>query len=218
MKALDILLGCEESQEGAKAWRALGHNAFSCDVLPCSGGRPEWHLQMDVFQAIKLKKWHCGIFFPDCTFLTGAAEWAYKDQPPLKSGKLVGAPRRQARADAYEFFMALWNCEIESIGIENPVGIMSTYFRKPDQIVQPWYFGDDASKKTCIWVKNLPLLTDTNRLPGDTKTRRANQTPSGQNNLGPSTDRAKIRSKSYPGIMNAMAVQYSKYLLDRLQP
>lgn len=117
MKALDILLGCEESQEGAKAWRALGHNAFSCDVLPCSGGHPEWHLQMDVFEAIKLKKWHCGIFFPDCTFLTNSAAWAYKDQPPLKSGKLVGAPRRRAREQAHKFVRAIYDCEIESVAI-----------------------------------------------------------------------------------------------------
>ena len=97
---------------------------------------------------------------------------------------------------------------IERIAIENPVSVISSRIRKPDQVVQPWYFGDDASKKTCLWLKNLPPLVDTNRLPGDAKTRRGNQTPSGQNKLGPSADRWKERSKTYPGIAAAMAAQW----------
>lgn len=160
-----ILVGCEESQEVCKAFRALGHEAYSCDVKPCSGGHPEWHLQMDVFEAIKLKNWEVGIFFPDCTFLTCSAEWAYKDQPPLKSGKLVGEPRREARKKAIDFFMRLVNCGIEKIAMENPIGRMSTEYRKPDQIIQPYQFGEDASKATCLWLKNLPLLVSTEYFP-----------------------------------------------------
>ena len=94
---MQILVGCEESQAVTIAFREKGHEAFSCDLKPCSGGHPEWHLQMDVFEAIKLRPWDMGIFFPDCTFLTCSAEWAYKDQPELRSGKLVGADRRKAR-------------------------------------------------------------------------------------------------------------------------
>jgi hypothetical protein len=100
------------------------------------------------------------------------------------------------------------NASIKRIVIENPVSIISSRVRKPDQIVQPWWFGDDASKKTCLWLKNLPLLTPTNKLDGDNKTRRGNQTISGQNKLPPSKDRWKIRSKTYQGIADAMATQW----------
>lgn len=219
-----VLIGCEESQEVCKAFRALGVEAYSCDLQPCSGGHPEWHLQCDVFTAIKggtlttqagttvtVTRGAAAIYFPDCTFLTCSAEWAYKDQPPLKSGKLTGEARRQARARAIEFVKALW-ASGERVSIENPVGVLSTAWMKPTQIIQPWHFGDDASKKTCLWLKGLPKLKESGRLPGDNLTRRANQTPSGQNKLGPSDDRAKIRSKTYPGIAAAMATQWTEYL------
>jgi hypothetical protein len=114
----------------------------------------------------------------------------------------------QLTEDAMEFVRLLMNAPIERIALENPVSIISTRIRKPDQVVQPWWFGDDASKKTCLWLKNLPLLTPTDKLPGDNKTRRANQTPSGQNKLGPSDDRWKERSKTYQGIADAMAEQW----------
>jgi len=127
---------------------------------------------MDVFKAIAggllvtesgelvvIDKWNMGIFFPDCTYLTISANKWYKDQPPRKSGTLVGAARREARGKAFEFFMALWNCGIERIAMENPVGIMSSYFRKPDQIIQPWMFGHGETKATCIWLKRLPVLS-----------------------------------------------------------
>lgn len=220
-----VLVGCEESQAVTLAFRALGHEAYSCDLKPCSGGHPEWHFQRDVFQVIAggllrtqdgqpilVYPWHMGIFFPDCTYLTCSAEWAYKEGPyhqKLKPGTLTGGKRRLARTLAINFFMTLYNCGIEKIAIENPVGVMSRVFRKPDQVIQPWYFGDDASKKTCLWLRNLPPLVETDRLPGDHKTRRANQTPGGQNKLPPSDKRAELRSKTYPGIANAMAAQWS---------
>jgi len=114
----------------------------------------------------------------------------------------------QLTEDALDFVRLLMNAPINRICIENPVSVISTRIRKPDQVVQPWWFGDDASKKTCLWLKNLPLLEPTNKLPGDNKTRRANQTASGQNKLGPSPDRWKIRSATYPGFAKAMADQW----------
>lgn len=210
---LKILVGCEESQAVTIELRKLGHEAYSCDLLPCSGGHPEWHLQMDVFEAIKIKDWDMGIFFPDCTFLTISAEWCYKEQPPLKSGKLVGQARKEARVKAIQFFVDLYNCEIPKIAIENPIGVISSQFRKPDQIIQPWQFGDNASKATCLWLKNLPLLKPTNEYPPriiNGKKRWGNQTDSGQNKLPPSKNRAMLRSKTYPGIAQAIATQFTQ--------
>lgn len=240
---MKILLGCEKTQEVCKAFRERGHEAYSCDIKPCSGGHPEWHLQMDVFKAIGLRAWDMAIFFPDCTYLTCSAEWAYKEGPyhqKVKPRTLVGKERIKARGEAFEFFMALWNCGIPKISMENPVGIMSRYFRKPDQIIHPYEFGNDASKATCLWLKNLPILKKNNdyfilprticskcstvqMLPGHVKIslrdgcikcgskvrpRWGNQTDSGQNKLSPSDIRAEIRSKTYPGIAQAMAEQW----------
>jgi hypothetical protein len=116
----------------------------------------------------------------------------------------------QLTENALDFVRQLMNAPIERIAIENPVSVISTRVRKPDQIVQPWWFGHDASKKTCLWLKNLPLLASTKMLLGDAKTRRANQTASGQNKLPPSKDRWKIRSATYQGIAEAMAEQWGK--------
>lgn len=231
---MNALFGCEESQEVCKAFRKLGHEAFSCDLKPCSGGHPEWHLQMDIFEAIKLKKWDLAVFFPDCTYLTCSAEWAYTDGPyhqKVKPGTLTGEARRLARQQAKDFFMNLWNCGIDRIAIENPVGVMSSYFRKPDQVIHPNYFGDSASKSTCLWLKNLPklfhakhkdLFNDTiTHIKGRTikgKERWANQTDSGQNKLTPSDNRAELRSKTYPGIAAAMAQQWGQEIKRIIQP
>ena len=197
---MKILLGCEESQEVCKAFRELGHEAYSNDTEECSGGHPEWHLQMDVFEAIRSRKWDMAIFFPPCTYLTISANKWYKDQPARKSGTLVGAERRMAREDAVDFFMKLYNCEIPKVGIENPIGIMSTRFRKPDQVLQPWMFGHGETKATCLWLKNLPLLIPTNIVEG--RHQRIHLLPK-------TKDRAKIRSKTYSGIANAMANQWN---------
>ena len=197
---MKILLGCEESQAVCKAFRARGHEAYSCDIQECSGGHPEWHLQMDVFQAIKLKDWDMGVFFPDCTYLTISANKWYKDQLPRKSGVLVGAERRAAREDAIGFFMRLWNCKIPKIGIENPIGVMSTRFKKPDQVLQPWMFGHGETKATCLWLRGLPKLTPTNIVEG--REQRLHK-------LSKTSDRAKIRSKTFQGIAEALAAQWS---------
>lgn len=236
-----IILGCEESQAVCLEFRKRGHMAFSCDLLPCSGGHPEWHLQMDVFKAIaggmlvtqsgelvEIKRWDMGIFFPTCTYLTGSANGWLKDQPPLKSGALVGAKRREAREKAVQFFMDLVNCGIESIAVENPVGIMSTRYREPDQIIQPYFFGDEARKGTCLWLKNLPKLFHaktpdlfntkvTHVSQGESiefisKKGKKKRQPAWYANAKQGTDlqtRSIARSKFFPGIARAMAEQWS---------
>jgi len=196
---MDIIVGCEESQAVTIELRKRGHNAFSCDLRECSGGYPEWHLKMDVFEAIKLRKWDAGIFFPDCTYLTVSANKWYKDQPSRKSGTLVGAERREAREKAIEFFMNLYNCEIPLVSIENPIGVMSSRFRKPDQVLQPWMFGHGETKATCLWLKGLPKLTPTDIVEG--RHQRMHLLPK-------TKDRAKLRSKTYRGIAQAIATQW----------
>jgi len=198
---MKILLGCEESQSVCIEFRKLGHEAYSCDLQECSGGHPEWHLQMDVFEAIKSKKWDMGIFFPTCTYLTVSANKWYKDQPARKSGTLVGAERRAAREDAIDFFMRLYNCDIPKVGIENPIGCMSSRFRRPDQILQPWMCGHGETKATCLWLRGLPKLVPTDVVEG--REQRLHYLPK-------TVDRAKFRSKTYPGIARAMAEQWSK--------
>lgn len=215
---LSILVGCEESQAVCIELRKLGHEAFSCDLQECSGGHPEWHLQMDVFEAIKLKRWDAAIFFPDCTYLTNTANKWYKDQPKRKSGALVGSERREARRKAINFAIRLFNCEIPKIAMENPIGILSTEFRKPNQIVQPFQFGHAERKSTCLWLKGLPKLKPTNVVePVVYVAAGKNYSPTHYNSkrslnrldcLPPGKERSKLRSKTYPGIAKAMAVQW----------
>jgi len=196
-----VLIGCEESQAVCISFRELGHEAYSCDLLPCSGGHPEWHLQMDVFEAIASREWDMMIAFPTCTYLTISANKWYKDQPERKSGTLVGDARREARREAIKFFMSLWNCGIPKIALENPIGVMSSEFRKPDQVLQPWMFGHGETKATCLWLKGLQKLIPTDVVEG--REQRLHL-------LTPSADRAKIRSKTFPGIAAAMADQWGK--------
>ena len=199
-KDAKILIGCEESQTVCQAFRDLGfYNTFSCDLTPTSGKHPEWHLQMDVFEAIELKDWDIGIFFPTCTYLTISANKWYKDQPERKSGTLVGKERRNAREEAVEFFMKLYNCKIPKVCLENPIGVMSSRFRKPNQVLQPWMFGHGETKATCLWMRGLPNLKPTNIVDG--REQRLHR-------LSPEKDRAKLRSKTFPGIAKAMAEQF----------
>jgi hypothetical protein len=196
---LNILVGCEESQAVCIQLRKIGHIAYSCDLRECSGGHPEWHLKMDIFEAINLKKWDAAIFFPPCTYLTNSANRWYKDQPPRKSGTLVGEERRKARIEAIKFFMSLYNCGISKIAIENPIGVMSRVFRKPDQVIQPWMFGHGETKATCLWLKNLPKLTPTNIVDGREQKMF---------NLPKTKDRAILRAKTYLGVAQAMSNQW----------
>lgn len=185
---MKILVACEESQAVTKELRRLGHEAYSCDLLECSGGHPEWHLQQDVIPLLK-EKWDMIIAFPPCTHLavSGARYFAQK--------RADG--RQQSGID---FFMKFANADCSRIAIENPVGIMSSHWRKPDQIIQPWQFGHGETKATCLWLKGLPLLTPTQIVDG--REQRIWK-------MSPGPDRAKERSKTYPGIAKAMAEQWA---------
>ena len=147
---MKILVACEESQAVTKELRKLGHQAFSCDILPCSGGHPEWHIQGDVLEQLD-KGWDMLIAFPPCTHLavSGARHFAKK----------IADGRQQQGID---FFMKMVNAPIPKKAIENPIGIMSTKYRKPNQIIQPWQYGDKAQKSTCLWLEGLPNLIPTN--------------------------------------------------------
>lgn len=225
--AVRILIGCETSGMVREAFRALGHDAYSADLLPSDDGSPfhvqcdhELHL-LDIAQD-RRRKWDCFIVHPPCTYLTLSAAWAFKDGPyhqKVKPGTLVGADRREARERAIQFVRALWGLPIERKAIENPRGFLSTMWKPFTQEIQPYQFGADASKGTCLWLQNLPILRPTQYVEprivewpkgsGKLVKRWSNQTDSGQNNLTPSGDRWKPRSKTYPGIARAMAEQWS---------
>lgn len=186
---MNILIACEESQEVCKAFRAKGHNAWSCDLLPCSGGHPEWHLQEDVLHVLSRKEsFDMVIAFPPCTDLAvSGARWFKEKQ------------QRGEQQRSIEFFMQFTRLYHGKVAIENPIGIMSTHYRKPDQIIHPWQFGHGETKATCLWLKGLPLLKPTNIVEG--REQRIGKLP-------PSEDRAKLRSKTYLGIAQAMADQW----------
>jgi len=203
---MKILLACEESQEVCKRFRALGHEAYSCDILPCSGGHPEWHIQGDVLPLLE-QEWDMIIAFPPCTHLavSGAAHFAKKR-----------ADGRQQ--EGIDFFMKFANAKCDKIAIENPIGIMSKLWRKPDQIIQPWQFGDKYQKSTCLWLKGLPKLTPTNIVEKgefkewvDPKTGKTKKQPMWffEALKLSKEERAKVRSKTFPGIADAMANQWS---------
>lgn len=220
MGPLKILVGCEESQAVTKEFRKLGHEAFSCDVLPCSGGHPEWHFQQNIFEVIEMG-WDMGIFFPPCTHLTvsGARHFEQKK-----------ADGRQQQG--IDFFMAMINAPINKIAVENPIGIMSGIYRKPDQIIQPFFFGDGFSKSTCLWLKNLPPLqhfkepdlfnSEITHVPisdnykewickkTGKKKRQASWYYEALLNAKTKEERSTIRSKTFPGIARAMAQQWGK--------
>ncbi|MCD8068504.1 MAG: hypothetical protein LUE87_06415 [Lachnospiraceae bacterium] len=182
-----VLVACEESQEVCKAFRAKGHEAYSCDIEPCSGGHPEWHLQCDATQLLKMP-WDMIIAFPPCTHLAVSGARYFEEK--IKDGR---------QQQGIDFFMIFVNADCDRIAIENPVGIMSTKFRKPDQIIQPWQFGHGETKKTCLWLKNLPLLQPTNIVDG--REQRIWK-------MSPGPERAKNRSKTFLGIARAMAEQW----------
>lgn len=191
-----VLVACEYSGRVRQAFRDLGHDAWSCDLLQ-SEDNSQHHIIGDVVELLN-DGWDLMIAHPPCTYLAvSGLHWNKRDPS-----------RQQKTEEALVFVRLLMDAPIQRIAVENPVSCISSRIRKPDQIIQPWWFGEDASKKTCLWLKNLPTLQPTNKLPGDDKTRRANQTPSGQNKLGPSPDRWKERSRTYLGIAQAMASQW----------
>ena len=211
-----VLLACEESQAVCKEFRKLGHEAYSCDIQECSGGYPEWHFKQDIFEVIEMG-WDIMIAFPPCTHLavSGAAHFEKK----RKDGR---------QQEGIDFFMKIVNAPIERIAIENPVGIMSNIYRKPDQVIHPYYFGDEAQKTTCLWLKNLPPLYH-NAKPNlfdqdithvgkgeffewvDKKTGKTKRQPKWYAEAFMHTkEHGKERSKTFPGIAKAMATQWGK--------
>ena len=200
---MNVLVACEYSGRVRDAFIAAGHNAWSCDLLPSE--RPGPHHCGDVTKILD-DGWDLLIAHPPCTYLcSSGARW-------------MSDPARQVKMEeALDFVRFLLDAPIEKIALENPVGIISTQIRKPDQYVHPYQFGDDAAKKTGLWLKNLPLLVPDPadyvepkliEYKGKTVKRWGNQSPCGANNLGPSADRWKERSRTYQGIADAMAAQW----------
>lgn len=212
-----VLIACEESQAVCVEFRKRGHEAFSCDILPCSGGHTEWHIQDDVLKHLN-DGWDMMIAFPPCTHL--ALSGAMHFEQKRKDGR---------QREGIDFFMSMINAPIEKIAVENPMGIMGKIYKRPSQIIQPYYFGDGARKTTCLWLKNLPLLyhngirnlfdeTITHVDQGDSfywtdsKTGKQKKQPlwyyEAWKNSKTKDERAKLRSKTFPGIARAMAEQW----------
>jgi len=230
---MKVLVACEESQAVCIAFRNKGHEAYSCDILPCSGGHSEWHIQNDVLRYIKpglvgdvffengdrkfIDFWDMMIAFPPCTYLTvTGARWMYN-----KDGS-INTERKKNQNDAIEFVKKLFYSNIEKVGIENPIGVLSTIWQKPTQIIQPYYFGDEAQKTTCLWLKNLPPLYHNGKpnLFDSNVTYVSNggsvQTSTGktfskwywETSKGKGSERQIRRSKTFPGIAKQMAEQW----------
>lgn len=190
---MKVLVACEESQTVCKALRAKGHEAYSNDILPCSGGHPEWHLQIDAFDAVKLRIWDLIIMHPPCTKIAVSGNRWYGENTPDFCDRL----------SAVNWTNMLWDlscCFCGKVALENPVGVLNRYgtFPKP-QYIQPWQFGHGETKKTGLWLRGLPPLQPTNIVEG--REQRIWKMP-------PSPDRAKNRSITYPGIAEAMAEQW----------
>lgn len=197
---MKVLVACEYSGKVRKAFECKGHKAISCDFLP-SDDASKNHYQGDVKDIIN-DEWDLLVAFPPCTYLCSSGlHWNKKYPDRIKKTQ-----------DALNFVLFLMQAPIQKIAIENPIGCISSVIRKPDQYIQPYDFGHDASKKTCLWLKNLPCLLPTKFVEPrivNGKKRWSNQTDSGQNRIGPSEYRWKIRSKTYTGIAQAMAEQWS---------
>jgi site-specific DNA-cytosine methylase len=202
---MKVLVACEESQEVTMAMRRLGIIAFSCDLQPTSGPRPDFHIQQDVKSVLDLESWYMIIAFPPCTHLASSgARWFKQKREDGRQQKAI------------DFFMLFANLDNPYVAIENPIGIMSTQWRKPDQIIHPWQFGHPEKKSTCLWLKGLPPLKPTNNVYDEMLTLPK----SVQNRIHympPSKNRSKLRSKTYRGIANAMAEQWGKLLLENQQ-
>jgi hypothetical protein len=193
---MKVLIACEYSGTVRDAFRALGHDAVSCDLLPSDAPGP--HYQGDVSDIIT-DGWDLMVAHPPCTYLCSSGLHWNKRRPE----------RAAKTEEALRFVEFLMNAPIPRIAIENPIGCISTRICKPDQTIQPWQFGHPESKATCLWLKGLPALTPTDVLPLPDTGRWQNQTASGQNKLAPSADRWKIRSTTYQGIADAMASQWT---------
>ncbi len=183
---MKVLIGCEFSGVVRDAFRELDHDAYSCDIIDDETDS-KYHIKDDILNVIPREKWDIGIFFPPCTYL-------------CVSGRRWFAQRKKEQADALDFIRQLMNCDIPSIAIENPIGVISSKIRKPDQIIQPWQFGHGEQKSTCLWLKNLPKLKPTNIVSGREKRIK---------NMSPGPNRSRERSRTYMGIAKAMAEQWT---------
>ena len=224
---MKVLVACEESQAVTKEFRALGHEAYSCDIIDCSGGHPEWHIKQDVLHLIGGNcefasmdgqlhsipgKWDMIIAFPPCTYLTVTGNrWFNVERYGEKA-----IQRQKDREESIKFFMAFANADCHRIAIENPIGVMSTAYRKPNQIIHPYMFGDPERKATCLWLKGLSELKPTNIIKPNIiayKNGKGTDSPWHINTMGlPKDERAKLRSKTFPGIAKAMAEQWGAFL------
>ena len=226
---MKILVACEESQAVTIELRKMGHDAYSGDIIECSGGHPEWHIQKDVLKVLRpthdgemdaisfwtmddeihiVEKWDMIIAFPPCTYLTVTGNrWFNVERYGEKARQ-----RQRDREDAIKFFMAFANAECDRIAIENPIGVMSSVYRKPNQIIHPYMFGDPARKATCLWLKGLPELEPTNIVEPviiKYKNGKGTDNPWHMDTMKlPREERAKARSKTFPGIAKAMAEQW----------
>lgn len=214
---IKVLIGCEESQAVLKEFRKLGVEAYSNDIIDCSGEFPQYHLKMDLFEAAKLDNWDLLIAFPPCTYLTVAGNGWIRNNPE----------RWQKQFKALKFVYNIMQLPINHIAVENPVGKISEYIRPPDQIIHPYYFGDSEMKRTCLWLTNLPkLIHSSDNTLFEDKTHVDKPTPTYIGKDGRKiyyvdalscNDRAKIRSKTFPGIARAMAKQWTEYILEKKQ-
>ena len=218
---MKVLIACEESQIVCKAFRERGHEAYSCDIQEPSGGHPEWHIHGDAIAALDggvittmdgkqhdVGKWDLLIAHPPCTYLTVTGNrWFNEERYGEKARQ-----RKELRNEAAIFFMSFINADVGKIAVENPIGYMSTVYQKPSQIIQPYMFGDPARKATCLWLKGLPKLTPTDIVePVVIHYQNGNGTdnPWHMDTLKlPPNERAKARSKTFPGIAAAMAEQW----------
>ena len=210
-----ILVACEESQAITKELRKLGHEAFSCDLLECSGGRPEWHIKGDAIKEAYSGKYDMMIAHPPCTFLSvSGARWLYNKDGTRNEN------RYNSQREALDFVQKLMDAPINKIAIENPVSVISTHIRKPEQIIQPWQFGDEAQKTTCLWLKNLPKLKHT-KIVGKgefieftskkgVKKKQAKWYFDALKDAKTPEERRTLRSKTFKGIAEAIADQWTK--------
>ena len=220
---MNVLVACEESQTVCKAFRAKGHNAFSCDLQSPSGGHPEWHVLGDATKLLKsnniefttmdgarhfVDKWDLLIAHPPCTYLTVAGNRWFNIS---RYGERA-VQRYKERKEAADLFMRFVTCDISKIAVENPIGYMSTAYQKPTQIIHPYMFGDPARKATCLWLQGLPKLTPTDIVEPDIicyKNGNGTDDPWHMETIRlPPKERAKARSKTFAGIAEAMAEQW----------
>ena len=212
-----VLIACEESQTVCKAFRELGHEAYSCDIQDCSGGHPEWHFKQDVLPLLK-QHWDLIIAHPPCTYLTVTGNRWFNVE---RYGE-AAIKRAADREEAVNFFMEFTKTNCKHVAIENPIGVMSTRYRKPDQTIQPYQFGEPHRKGTCLWLFGLPPLKPTKIVEPEIivyKNGKGTDSPWHVNTMKlPPAERARARSKTFEGIAKAMAQQWSEYLSNILPP